>query len=533
MKTFLLIACFWTLALAVFAQNAKIDSLQKVIATTKVDTVRGRSLCRLCKQLSLNGLFEYAIETGIKGEKILSGASDKKGSGDCMNNIGRAYFKQGNFEKALKTYYHALNIHKAITDNVGMANAFNGIGIVYRSQYQYEKAIIFVEKAMRLHEKVNNSRGLITCYGNMSAIYMDQGNVPKSLHYLLLSLKLARNSNNEEEIARALSNLGLLNIDQKKYKDGLNYSLQALVISKKINDKTGSAYILGNIGHVYFAQKEFNKALECYRNALLLERESEHQAGIAGSLLNVGSVLLLQKKNSEALACYEEARLIQEKVDHGGMATIFWNIGNIYRQMNNLSRAKKYVREGLKIAQHTGNLGYMITNSKINYEIDSALGDWKSAVEHHKLYMQYSDSLHNEEKAKEFGRIESKYQFEKEAEEAKRKNAKTLLKDQALKERVTNLQYLSICGILLLLFSSLMLIDRLRISLRMMHAILFAALLILFEFLLILFDPILDQYTGGIPVQKLVFNSVIAFGFAPLHGFLEKKLKRRFAGREV
>jgi hypothetical protein len=166
-----------------------------------------------------------------------------------------------------------------------------------------------------------------------------------------------------------------------------------------------------------------------------------------------------------------------------------------------------------------------------SYQADSALGDYKSAFEHHKLYKQYSDSLHNEDKAKEFGRIESRYQFEKEAEEQKRKQAEAKRIAQEETDRRNNLQYLSIFGGLLVLFGGLAFVGKLKIPERVLDIALFAALLILFEFLLILFDPILDQYTGGVPIQKLVFNSLIALGFAPLHGFLEGKLKKRFLSK--
>jgi len=208
------------------------------------------------------------------------------------------------------------------------------------------------------------------------------------------------------------------------------------------------------------------------------------------------------------------------------------NISDSYFHLGQLQSAQTYARQALQLAQQIQHLEYMKYGAGAAYQADSALGDYKSAFEHHKLFKQYSDSLHNEEKSKEFGRIESKYQFEKEAEEAKRKEAEAKRITQEQTERRNNLQYLSIFAGLLVLFGVLAFVGKLKIPARVLDISLFAALLILFEFLLILFDPILDQYTGGIPVQKLVFNSVIAFGFAPLHGFLEKKLKQRFAGRD-
>lgn len=53
-------------------QNGKIDSLKRVIETTKVDTVRGRTLCRLCDELRKVGKYEVALATGDwKGFEML------------------------------------------------------------------------------------------------------------------------------------------------------------------------------------------------------------------------------------------------------------------------------------------------------------------------------------------------------------------------------------------------------------------------------------------------------------------------------
>jgi hypothetical protein len=145
------------------------------------------------------------------------------------------------------------------------------------------------------------------------------------------------------------------------------------------------------------------------------------------------------------------------------------------------------------------------------------------------LNYRYRDSLTNEDKAKEIGRIESRYQFEKEAEAEKRKAEEKKRIEQLANERRNNLQYLSIFGGLILLFGVLTVIGRLNIPLRLLDVILFAGLLIFFEFLLILTDPYLDDFTGGIPIQKLAFNSLIALAFAPLHRSLERMLRNKLS----
>ena len=102
-------------------------------------------------------------------------------------------------------------------------------------------------------------------------------------------------------------------------------------------------------------------------------------------------------------------------------------------------------------------------------------------------------------------------------------------KAEKLKEetqRSNNLQYLGIFGFVGLVFLFLFILGKLNVSQRIAEAFVFIALLLLFEFALILFDPINDQYSGGTPILKLLFNIVIAILITPLHSWLERKIKR-------
>ena len=270
--------------------------------------------------------------------------------------------------------------------------------------------------------------------------------------------------------------------------------------------------------------------MKYHQKSLNIYEQIGDEDGIATSLSNLGANYGNQANYPLSLEYKQKSLKIREQIgDAAGISLSFSSIGRSYIKLNKPHLAKDFALKGLELAQKIQHLEYMLFGVETSFIADSALGDYKSAFEHHKLYKQYSDSLHNEEKAKEFGRIESRYQFEKEAEEAKRKEAEAKRLAEIETERRNNLQYLSIFAGLLVLFGGLAFLGRFRIPVRVLDIALFAALLILFEFLLILFDPILDQYTGGIPIQKLVFNSVIALGFAPLHGFLEGKLRKRLA----
>jgi tetratricopeptide (TPR) repeat protein len=485
-----LIALLLTLfcSLSLFAQNAKIDSLKKVIATTKVDTVRGRSLCRLCWELTKIGDYENGIKKGEEGLALSEKQKDQRGIADCNNNLGNIFKNQGFSQKAMVFYEKSIALYGQIGLQSGIAKSLTNMGLIFRDQGIYPKALDCYFKSLKIFFQIGDESSVATCYKAIGDIYNSQSDSLKAFDYYHKSLKIFERIGNQSNIASCLQSIGIMYGRMDDYINALQYFHKSLDVAEKMGNQT----LISN-------------CLEC-----------------------LGNIYLLQNNNHEALKYYKKSLIISESLglkDHIGLSNI--HISNVYHEIGNAIEAKKYAGKGLQIVKETENLEWMKLGAEALYQADSALGDWKSAFEHHKLYKQYSDSLHNEEKAKEFGRIESRYQFEKEAEEAKRKEQEAQRLAQLETERRNNLQYLSIFAGILVIFGGLAFMGRFKIPVRVLDVALFAALLILFEFLLILFDPVLDQYTGGIPVQKLVFNSVIALGFAPLHTFLETKLRQR------
>ncbi|MBL4654255.1 MAG: hypothetical protein JKY33_00345, partial [Bacteroidia bacterium] len=93
--------------------------------------------------------------------------------------------------------------------------------------------------------------------------------------------------------------------------------------------------------------------------------------------------------------------------------------------------------------------------------------------------------------------------------------------------RRDNLQYSAIFIGILILFGGVLMLGFVRIRPKDAEAIAFLSFMILFEFLLVLADPNIEQYTGGAPAYKLIFNAGLAGLMFPLHQFFEGKLKKR------
>ena len=85
----------------------------------------------------------------------------------------------------------------------------------------------------------------------------------------------------------------------------------------------------------------------------------------------------------------------------------------MYFNQKNYQEAKKYIDKSLEFSKETGSL-YNLANNYYNLSIiDSAMGKYKKALEHFKLYTVYRDSIDNEENTKKMIQSEMQYEFDK------------------------------------------------------------------------------------------------------------------------
>ena len=64
------------------------------------------------------------------------------------------------------------------------------------------------------------------------------------------------------------------------------------------------------------------------------------------------------------------------------------------------------------------------------------------------------------------------------------------------------------------------------------EGLIFFTFLLFFEFCLVLLDPLIEDWSGGEPLYKLLFNAILAGAIFPAHAFFENTLKNRLLKKE-
>ena len=420
-------------------------------------------------------------------ETVLQTSKEDTSKVNILNKLCYEYRKKDTYQ-ALNYGKQGLDLAKLLKFKRGIAKSLYNIGYMHVHQSNYKKALDYHLKALKIYEEIGNKKGLSESFQEIGIINLIHGRNEVALDYFLKSIELKRELGNKASEATSLSMIGNVYLNQDKYKKALDYYMKSLTIHKKLENKKGAGYNLSYIGWVYYQQKKYKKALEYLERSLRINEELKDKYGIASDLNRIGSIYMDQGNYEKVIECDKRSLIIAKEVGtKGPIASAYYQLSRAYFKLN----------------------------------------EYKKAYENQKLYTQIIDTIYNEEKSKEIGKLEAKYEFEKAEIERKRKleEQTRILEEQT--ERRNLLQYSGILIFIVAFFIILLFSGRLNIPVRLAEGGVFFTFLLVFEFLLVLTDPYLEQYTGGEPAYKLIVNAGLAGLIFPLHSFFETKLKSR------
>ncbi|MEE3718851.1 tetratricopeptide repeat protein [Tumidithrix elongata RA019] len=261
---------------------------------------------------------------------------DRTTEADNLNQLGIQQYGKGQLKEALATFQQVLVIRKQMKDRAGEGTALNNIGAVYNSLGQYSQALEYYQQSLVIRKESS----AIACTPNAKSA----------------SCIAARTG---EEAT--LNNIGLIYSRLGQSSKALAYYQQALAIIKEVGDRDGEGVTLNNIGAVYRGLGQYSKALEYYRQSLAIIKE----IGVSACTLN-----------SKSEAC-SEAR--------DGEGRTLNNIGLVYDNLGQYSKALEYYRQSLAIIKEIGDRykeGLTLNNIGTIYDY---LGQYPKALE---IYQQ-------------------------------------------------------------------------------------------------------------------------------------------------
>ena len=323
------------------------------------------------------------------------------------------------------------------------------------------------------------------------------------------------------------NNIGLVYSDKKDNKKALEYYEKALALAKKTKKRDTEADILTNIAFVHGTKKEHATVLAISLEAAKIREEIEDLHGASESYRVIGEAYMYQGEYEKASQYLTKAlKIATDNEDLLKIALVNSNIGDLSTEKKDFRASIPYYNKGYEIGKEIGSM--ILIKEAVGDLKDSyaQIGDFKKAHEMGELYLKYQDSLFNNTKSQEIGKLEGRYDLERKLDEDKRNKDKKDAEEKVKKQRSANLQYSLILLGILLAFTVLLLTSKLNLSVTKLESIIFFLFLVLFEFILVFTEPMTNQATGGEPLYMLLINVLIAILFTPMHKYLEKRVKK-------
>jgi signal transduction histidine kinase/tetratricopeptide (TPR) repeat protein len=409
MKKTLLILLLFIPFLYVNSQDVETEQLQKILAAhPQQDTFRVNRLNELASNpTSTEEIEKFATEALSISRKI----SYDIGEGYALASLGGVVFRQGNYDQANLLFREADSLAKKSGNPALPGYVFFIMG---RSRISIgdKNGIVYLLKAEKIFEKTGNKKLLSRSQASMSNHYqVTLSNYPKAMEYALKANRSAEESGSPLAVARSMSLLGGIYATIGDKEQAVTYFRKAEEENKKLGNKSLEAVLQGNMGEMYRLSGKYREAIDAYKLAMQYDQSS---LAVETNESNLADVYV--RMDSLSLAFQYAFRSLKKAVELEDLTGITWIDGILaraYLKKNMPDSSVYHALHGLDVAKQTGTIEYMRDNALALADAYAFKKDFTKAYNYHLQYINYRDSMINEEVRNKTAVLQYNYDLEK------------------------------------------------------------------------------------------------------------------------
>ena len=383
---FLLIPLFSTAELSP-ENEAKIDSLKKIIESAEHDTIEIQAL------LQWNDLI-YAYYPDLDLEQ------NNRIAEICRKNLNSAEL---GIDERLRIKYKK-----------NLSRALHNLGYSYIGLGKYIDAIAVYHECLELREELKDTLLIAGTLNNLSQAHQEIGDNSIAIDYLVQALKLNEAVGDSIQYAMALGNIGNIHYTTNNMDIALDYYHRALEIEEKINNPEGIARITGNIASIYLERADYEEAEKLNLQVIEMEESAGRHESLGSSYSNLGLVYYQTGEYEKGMEYFQKSKKLSKQInDPLGYAYALNNIGLVYDKYGNTPKAIENTKEALDIVEEMQNLASIESFALQLYLLNKKAYRSKAALEAHEKYVTAKDSLNSVTTQRDILNQEYKYAYEK------------------------------------------------------------------------------------------------------------------------
>ena len=298
-------------------------------------------------------------------------------------------------------------------DAKAIFTAYNTLAVGNKLRSDLTAALDHFNRCLEVARSINDRGRMANTFSNMSTVYKDLGDLPKAIDLLQQSLRIDQELGNKEGMAGTYVNIGNTYKRLNEHAKALENYERGAALFNEVGNAKGRAGAMVSIGTTHSdlgqpekAVGELGIAIELYRTiGNNLDRGKAHN--------NLGQILGRMGRMPEAYAHFDTARTIfNEFKAKDPLSRNLYYTGEALLKEHRAREAIKLCKLGLSIADSLGLLAQRKECTDCLLRAYAEAGDYRSAYEAQRIYLDLDDTLDRVNNGKEVTRLELTNAFE-------------------------------------------------------------------------------------------------------------------------
>lgn len=408
------------------------------------------ALANLCKVYRRLKRHDKAIHYAQKSLDLAEKRKIKKEIIFALELLAGNYAYIPDFPKAVTLYERKKALHKEIDDKRGEAMCLHIISNFHAMMGETGGVIEQKKEALKLFLEVRDYDSAALTLEGIAVGHRSLGDNKKALEYFLKGLSLAEENNIPYRAGRIYYQLGKFYKDLKQYQKSFQHFSKALDSFKHNEARRGRVF--KGLGNLFSEQGDYDQALIYLEKSWQIASKNSRSIynSLESHLLEMGRLYYKKKEYRKAISKYREALDICINIkDIHSEAKCRNLLAEAQLMENNLKNAFDNLSKSMEIGKKEKHIQLMKESYRLLCDYYEKIGNYKSALAYHRLYVDLNLKIYNEESAKNLADMQTKYETEKKEKEIELLKKKEEIRELSLSKQKI-LRNVSIAGFVLL-----------------------------------------------------------------------------------
>ncbi|MEO1258933.1 MAG: tetratricopeptide repeat protein [Bacteroidota bacterium] len=374
------------------AQNSVTDSLLKVIANAKDESVRLQATNQLAFKIASSNpdsalqlleeihpavlsadspsllvditytkgwayenrlQFDSALVIYEEAKGLAAQTKDRVDIAHCLIQIGQIYQQKNEFDKGFRYLREALKEASTSGDKHVEMRAANALGRSYSFVEKFDSSNIYLNRALGIQKSLGGKRLVAELLVNIANNHGRAGQMALEISHLLKAQEIMRELKDLAGISLIFRNIAVSNFFAGKYPEALENLHKALktVAATQLDEEI--IINLDYLGEVYMTIEDFENAQLYWEKAATAWQKANGDKKNPDFSFKRGRVLLLKEDFKNALQAFLETENLKKEAGQFIGGDLYWNIGQAHERLYDFETSLSNYTKALELSQST------------------------------------------------------------------------------------------------------------------------------------------------------------------------------------